>query len=66
MALINDLLARHPNARIIAISGGMDPELHRGFLETAAGRGALRTLPKPCTSEQLLDAIRTVPAQDPS
>lgn len=55
-SLITDLLLASPNARIIAISGAANQNVDE-LLQEAALRGAVRTLPKPFTTEQLLEAV---------
>lgn len=57
--LINDLLHSFPEVRIVAISGALDRDI-TGLLGEASRLGALRTLAKPFTSEQLLDAVKAV------
>ena len=57
-ALIEALRAADPDVRIVAISGALVPAV----LAEADRMGALRALPKPFTSEQLLDAIDSVVA----
>lgn len=56
--LITDLLLRSPAPRIIAISGAADQNVQE-LLQEASLRGAVRTLPKPFTTEQLLEAVDT-------
>ena len=58
-ALIKDLRAQDPDVRIVAISGALDHDVP-SLLAEAEGLGALETLPKPFTSEQLLGAVDTV------
>jgi two-component system cell cycle sensor histidine kinase/response regulator CckA len=58
-ALIKDLRTEDPDARIVAISGALDHDVP-SLLAEAEGLGALETLPKPFTSEQLLGAVDTV------
>ncbi|NIM50187.1 MAG: response regulator [Gemmatimonadales bacterium] len=57
--LIGELLQDHPDTRIVAISGALEHDVPR-LLEEAQRLGALRTLSKPFTSEQLLDAVSDV------
>lgn len=52
--LITDLLLAAPGARIIAIAGVAE----KRALQEAALRGAVRTLAKPFSTEQLLEAVR--------
>lgn len=54
--LIAELLADDPNVRIVAISGAVEFDVP-ALLAQASQLGALRTLPKPFTSEQLLGAV---------
>lgn len=56
---IAQLLAECPAARIVAISGAIEQDVPQ-LLERAAQCGALRTLSKPFTSEQLFAAVREV------
>ena len=58
-ALIKDLRSEDPDVRIVAISGALDHDVP-SLLAEAEGLGALETLPKPFTSEQLLGAVDTV------
>ena len=60
-ALIQELRAADPDVRIVAISGALDQDVP-ALLAEAYRLGALRTLPKPFTSEQLLDSIDSVMA----
>jgi len=60
-ALIQELRAADPDVRIVAISGALDQDVP-ALLAEADRLGALRTLPKPFTSEQLLDSIDSVMA----
>jgi DNA-binding NtrC family response regulator len=60
-ALIKELRAADPDVRIVAISGALDQDVP-ALLAEADRLGALRTLPKPFTSEQLLDSIDSVMA----
>jgi CheY-like chemotaxis protein len=55
-ALITDLLLAAPAARIIAISGATGQNVQE-LLQEASLRGAVRTLPKPFTTDQLLEAV---------
>lgn len=57
--LIAELRADDPNVRIVAISGALDQDIHT-LLDEAGRCGALRTLCKPFTSEQLFTALREV------
>jgi DNA-binding response OmpR family regulator len=57
--LITDLRVENPTVRIVAISGAIDQDVP-ALLAEAEGRGALRTLAKPFTSEQLLEAVGEV------
>lgn len=57
--LITELLQDFPTVRIVAISGALDRDVS-GLLGEAARLGALRTLAKPFTSEQLLEAVKAV------
>ncbi len=57
--LIAKLLAECPAVRIVAISGAIEQDVPK-LLEQAAQSGALRTLSKPFTSEQLFAAVREV------
>ena len=54
--LIRDLRREFPQARIVAISGALDQDVP-SLLAEADRLGALKTLPKPFTSEQLFEAI---------
>lgn len=57
--LIRDLRREFPQARIVAISGALDQDVP-SLLAEADRLGALKTLPKPFTSEQLMEAIENV------
>ena len=57
--LIRALAAVSPDVRIVAISGAVDRDIH-GLLATARDHGAVCTLMKPFTSEQLFEAVRRV------
>lgn len=57
--LINELREDFPQAKIIAISGALDQNIQR-LLQTASEQGALRTLPKPFTTDQLLGIVDEV------
>lgn len=57
--LITELQHEFPNVRIVAISGALDRDVSH-LLGDAARLGALRTLAKPFTSEQLFDAVQAV------
>lgn len=57
--LIKDLRTEDPSARIVAISGAIDQDVP-ALLAEAEGLGALKTLPKPFTSEQLLETLDAV------
>lgn len=54
--LIRDLRREFPQVRIVAISGALDQDVP-SLLAEADRLGALKTLPKPFTSEQLFEAI---------
>lgn len=56
---IKELHEENPNLKIIAISGGgaVDP---RVYLHLAENLGAMRTLVKPFSREELLNAVRGV------
>ena len=54
--LIRDLRREFPEARILAISGALDRDVPK-LLAEADRLGALKTLPKPFTSEQLSEAL---------
>lgn len=54
--LIRDLRREFPQVRIVAISGALDHDVP-SLLQEADRLGALKTLPKPFTSEQLREAI---------
>lgn len=56
--LITELLLHNPDARVIAISGAFDQDVQL-LLQEAALRGAVSTLAKPFTTQQLLDAVET-------
>jgi len=67
--LIKDLRKRHPDVRILAISGGgnFGPQAYKpeaittqAYLAGAAAAGADRVLSKPFDRAELLDAIRSV------
>jgi len=53
---LSEIRAAAPQAKVIVISGNQGPALTRA-LETARERGAIATLEKPFTSEQLLGAL---------
>lgn len=55
-SLITDLLLAAPRARIIAISGAAGQDVQE-LLQEGSLRGAVRTLPKPFTTDQLLEAV---------
>lgn len=57
--LIRDLRREFPEVRIVAISGALDQDVP-SLLAEADRLGALKTLPKPFTSEQLSEAIEGV------
>lgn len=57
--LITELLQDFPDVRIVAISGALDRDVSE-LLGDATRLGALRTLAKPFTSEQLFDAVKAV------
>lgn len=57
--LIRDLRREFPQVRIVAISGAIDQDVP-SLLAEADRLGALKTLPKPFTSEQLMEAIEGV------
>ncbi len=56
---IREFRGAFPNARIIAMSGGMSGQRYDP-LPTARVLGARRTLTKPFRSEELLEAVREV------
>ncbi len=59
---IMELRRLHPGIRIIAMSGG-GTKGHMDVLKAAKLMGARRTLQKPFTREQLLEALETELAQ---
>jgi DNA-binding NtrC family response regulator len=56
--MILELRSRHPDVRIVAMSGGgqAGPD---GFLRTAERLGATATIAKPFTCDQLVQAVQT-------
>jgi DNA-binding NtrC family response regulator len=60
--LIAALGSEAPTVGIVAISGA--PERLAALTDSLAGRAGFRTLPKPFTTEQLLDAISAVLPKD--
>jgi len=54
--LIERMREQHPAVRVIAISGDLEGDVP-ALLMDAADRGAVRTLAKPFTTQQLLDAV---------
>ncbi len=56
--VINDLRARHPEMRILAMSGGGHISRNQ-YLRIAKGLGAHSLLEKPFTNDELLGAIKT-------
>lgn len=57
-ALIAELLADYPRARIVAMSGALDHDVP-SLLADARQSGAVQALPKPFTTRQLMDAVET-------
>ena len=57
--LITELLQHYPGVRVVAISGALEHDV-RALLGEAERLGALRTLPKPFNTPQLLEAVRAV------
>ena len=55
--LISELLAGHPDARVVAISGAFEHDVPE-LLRESVRLGAIDTLQKPFTSAQLLAAVR--------
>lgn len=62
---IRELHRRHPHAKIIAISGAGEAGRDT-FLKCASKFGAMRTLAKPFTPEQILKVVAEVLERDPS
>jgi CheY-like chemotaxis protein len=54
----------YPNLKIIAMSGGGDFEPY-GYLDIARRVGADRTLPKPFSREELIEAVNDALAREP-
>jgi DNA-binding response OmpR family regulator len=65
ISTIIDLRKEYPRLRIIAMSGGGDFEPY-GYLDIARRVGADRTLPKPFSRSELLEAVNAVLAGAPS
>jgi DNA-binding NtrC family response regulator len=57
--LIRSLAEEFPDVRIVAISGAVDRDIH-GLFAAARNEGAVCTLMKPFTSEQLFESVRAV------
>ena len=64
ISTIIDLKAEFPDLRIIAMSGGGDFEPY-GYLDIAIRVGADRTLPKPFSREELLEAVNDALSKRP-
>lgn len=56
---IIEILKSKPDMKIIAISGGGDFEPY-GYLDIARRVGAARTLPKPFSMEEMIEAVNDV------
>lgn len=65
ISTIIDLRREYPKLRIIAMSGGGDFEPY-GILDIAHRVGADRTIPKPFSRIELLEAVNAVLAADPA
>jgi len=65
ISTIIDLRREYPRLRIIAMSGGGDFEPY-GILDIAHRVGADRTIPKPFSRIELLEAVNAVLASDPA
>jgi YesN/AraC family two-component response regulator len=59
ISIIIELRGECPDLKIIAMSGGGDFEPY-GYLDIASRVGADRTLPKPFSREELLEAVNDV------
>jgi DNA-binding response OmpR family regulator len=65
ISTIIDLRREYPRLRIIAMSGGGDFEPY-GILDIARRVGADRTIPKPFSRVELLEAVNDVLAAEPA
>jgi DNA-binding response OmpR family regulator len=64
ISTIIELRGEFPDIKIIAMSGGGDFEPY-GYLDIAIRVGADRTLPKPFTREELLEAVNDALSRKP-
>lgn len=55
---IREFRRLHPEMRIVAISGNVNPRLNVDYLSVAEAAGADAVLRKPFTAEALLEAVR--------